>query len=42
MLLGALVIDEPITTSMMIGCAVILLGTALATGLLRLPLDLNG
>jgi len=36
MLLGALVIDEPITSSMVIGCAVILLGTALATGLLRL------
>lgn len=38
MLLGTLVIDEPITTSMVVGCAVILLGTALATGLLRLPL----
>ena len=37
MLLGALVIDEPITGSMLVGCAVILLGTALATGLLRLP-----
>ena len=37
MLLGAIVIDEPITSSMVIGCAVILLGTALATGLLRLP-----
>jgi drug/metabolite transporter (DMT)-like permease len=37
MLLGALVIDEPITVSMIVGCAVILLGTALATGLLRLP-----
>ena len=36
MVLGALVIDEPITVSMIIGCAVILLGTALATGLLRL------
>jgi len=36
MLLGALVIDEPITGSMIAGCAVILLGTALATGLLRL------
>jgi len=36
MLLGALVIDEPITSSMIVGCAVILLGTALATGLLRL------
>ena len=38
MVLGALVIDEPITGSMVIGCAVILLGTALATGLVRLPL----
>jgi drug/metabolite transporter (DMT)-like permease len=37
MLLGALVIDEPITGSMLAGCAVILLGTALATGLLRVP-----
>lgn len=37
MLLGALVIDEPITGPMVVGCAVILLGTALATGLLRLP-----
>ncbi len=37
MLLGAVVIDEPITGSMVVGCAVILLGTALATGLVRLP-----
>ena len=37
MLLGALVIDEPITGAMIIGCVVILLGTSLATGLLRLP-----
>jgi len=37
MVLGALFIDEPITVSMIVGCAVILLGTALATGLLRLP-----
>jgi drug/metabolite transporter (DMT)-like permease len=37
MVLGALVIDEPITASMVVGCAVILLGTALATGLLKLP-----
>ena len=37
MLLGALVIDEPITGSMLVGCAVILLCTALATGLQRLP-----
>ena len=39
MLLGALVIDEPITGSMIVGCTVILLGTALATGLLRFPLN---
>lgn len=38
MLLGAVVIDEPITGAMVAGCAVILLGTALATGLLRLPI----
>ena len=37
MLLGAVVIDEPVTGAMIIGCAVILLGTALATGMLRLP-----
>jgi drug/metabolite transporter (DMT)-like permease len=37
MLLGALVIDEPITVSMVIGCAIILLGTSLAAGVLRLP-----
>lgn len=37
MVLGAMVIDEPITASMAVGCAVILLGTALATGLLKLP-----
>lgn len=41
MLLGAVVIDEPITGSMVVGCAVILLGTALATGLLRLPAALR-
>ena len=41
MLLGALVIDEPITASMIAGCAVILFGTALATGLLRLPTSLR-
>ena len=35
MVLGAVVIDEAITASMIVGCAVILLGTALATGLLR-------
>ena len=37
MVLGAVVIDEPITGSMVIGCAVILLGTSLAAGVLRLP-----
>ena len=37
MILGAVVIDEPITVPMVIGCAVILLGTSLATGVLRLP-----
>ncbi len=37
MVLGAVVIDEPITMAMVIGCAVILLGTSLATGVLRLP-----
>ena len=39
MVLGAVVIDEPITVSMLVGCAVILLGTALATGLVRLPVS---
>jgi drug/metabolite transporter (DMT)-like permease len=38
MILGAVVIDEAITLPMLMGCAVILLGTALATGMLRLPL----
>ncbi len=38
MVLGAIVIDEAITTPMLIGCTVILLGTALATGMLRLPI----
>ena len=37
MVLGAVVIDEPITVPMVIGCAVILIGTSLATGVLRLP-----
>jgi drug/metabolite transporter (DMT)-like permease len=36
MLLGAVVIDEPVTASMVVGCAVILLGTSLATGVIRL------
>jgi len=31
---GAIILDEQLTTSMIIGCAVILIGTALATGLL--------
>ncbi len=35
MILGAVVIDEPITLPMVIGCAVILLGTSLATGVLQ-------
>ena len=39
MVLGAVVIDEPITVSMLVGCAVILLGTALATGVVRLPVS---
>ena len=42
MMLGAVVIDEPITGSMLVGCAVILLGTALATGLVRLPRTARG
>ncbi|MGB5411883.1 MAG: DMT family transporter, partial [Woeseiaceae bacterium] len=37
MILGAVVIDEAITAPMLMGCAVILIGTALATGMLRLP-----
>jgi drug/metabolite transporter (DMT)-like permease len=31
---GYLLLDEPITASMVVGCAVILLGTTLATGML--------
>ncbi len=31
---GHLLLDEPITASMVVGCAVILLGTTLATGML--------
>lgn len=38
MILGAVVIDEAITPPMLVGCAVILMGTALATGMLRLPI----
>ena len=33
---SAIVIDEKLTTSMIIGCSIILLGTAMATGLLSL------
>ena len=34
---GALLLGEQVTTAMLAGCAVILLGTGLATGLLKLP-----
>jgi drug/metabolite transporter (DMT)-like permease len=34
---GALLIDEPITPRMLLGGGIVLLGTALATGLLKLP-----
>jgi drug/metabolite transporter (DMT)-like permease len=34
---GALLLDEPITLSMLAGGAAILLGTGLSTGLLNLP-----
>jgi drug/metabolite transporter (DMT)-like permease len=37
MLWGALFLHEPVTAGVLAGCAVILLGTALATGVLRLP-----
>lgn len=37
MLWGALFIDEAVTASMVAGCAVILAGTALATGVIALP-----
>ena len=37
MLWGWLFMDETPTPTMLLGCAVILLGTALATGLLKLP-----
>ena len=37
MILGALVLDEAVTLPMVLGCGVILIGTALATGMLRLP-----
>jgi drug/metabolite transporter (DMT)-like permease len=32
---GALLLDEPVTARMLGGCAVILLGTALTTGLVH-------
>jgi hypothetical protein len=35
MLWGALVLGEAVTLRTLLGCAVILVGTALATGLLR-------
>jgi drug/metabolite transporter (DMT)-like permease len=34
---GAVFLHEAITGAMVIGCAIILLGTSLATGLLKLP-----
>lgn len=37
MVFGAMFLDEVITVKMLLGCGLILLGTALATGLLRLP-----
>lgn len=37
MLWGALFLGEQVTTTMLIGSAIILLGTALATGVLKLP-----
>lgn len=39
MLWGCLVMGETPTAGMRLGCAVILLGTALATGLLKLPVQ---
>jgi drug/metabolite transporter (DMT)-like permease len=37
MLWGALILGEAVTMTMLAGCAVILAGTALATGLVRIP-----
>lgn len=37
MIWGRLFLHEPITLSMLLGCAVVLLGTAIATGLVRGP-----
>jgi hypothetical protein len=34
---GAMLLDEPLTRDMAVGGAVILFGTALATGVLRMP-----
>ena len=34
---GWMFLDEGLTVAMVAGCAVILVGTALATGLLKLP-----
>jgi drug/metabolite transporter (DMT)-like permease len=36
MVFGTLLLDEQVTTQMLIGCALILFGTALATGLIKL------
>jgi drug/metabolite transporter (DMT)-like permease len=36
MIAGALVLDEVVTTRMLAGCSLILLGTGLATGVIRL------
>lgn len=41
LLWGWLFLGEPPTATMLLGCAVILLGTALATGLLKLPRGLS-
>ncbi len=38
---GAVVIDEKLTATMVIGCAIILFGTALATGLMSLRRDVT-
>jgi len=39
---GALFLAEAVTPTMIVGCGVILLGTALATGVLRLPRSAEG
>ena len=38
MVMGAAFLNEIVTTDMIIGCGLILLGTALATGLIKLGL----